>query len=483
MSDTSWGAEGGARGGLWGGRFTGGPTPEMAALNDSLGEDRRLWREDIRGSRAWARALGRAGVLEDREVEALVAGLGRVEERLEEGIPPDAPDEDIHSLVERLLVEEVGDVGRKLHTGRSRNDQVATDLRLWGMDALRALDAEVGRLAQALAGLAEAGMDVVIPAYTHLQQAQPIRAGHWALSHAWPLLRDRERIRRAADTASVLPLGSGAISGCPFPVDRPALAEELGFRTISENSVDAVRDRDWVVEAASAGALLGVHLSNLGEDAVLFASAEFGWLRFADAYSTGSSLMPQKRNPDAAELARGKAGRLTANLTGLLVLLKGLPTGYNKDLQEDKGRLFDTVDTLSLVLPAMSGAVATAELDAERARKGLEPGLLATEVADYLVERGVPFRTAHEVVGRLVQRAEGEGTALSDLPLEAFKEEHPSFHDDVFERFSWERAVEARRLPGGTSRKAVEDQLTALRERLDELDSIRPPGAPDAPSS
>ena len=477
MTESSVGREGEGASGLWGGRFSGGPTPEMTALNDSLPEDGRLWRQDVEGSRAWARALGEAGVLEPGEVDALVQGLDQVEERLAGGIPEDATDEDIHSLVERLLVEAVGDVGRKLHTGRSRNDQVATDLRLWGMDALRALDVEVGRLARALADLAERSLDVVIPAYTHLQQAQPIRAGHWALSHAWPLVRDRERLRRAAASASVLPLGCGAVAGCPFPVDRRALARELGFKDVSPNSVDAVRDRDWVVEAVSAGALLGVHLSNLGEDSVIFASLEFGWLRFSDQYSTGSSLMPQKRNPDAAELARGKAGRLAGNLVALVTLLKGLPTGYNKDLQEDKARLFDTVDTLSLVLPAMTGAMATATVDAERASQGLEPGMLATEVADYLVERGVPFRTAHEVVGRLVARAEADGVGLSQLSLKAFQAEHQVFGPDVFERFSWERAVESRSLPGGTARSAVETQLADLRARLSALDDASPTDA------
>ncbi|MEJ2540976.1 MAG: argininosuccinate lyase, partial [Gemmatimonadota bacterium] len=351
------GSSGGA---LWGGRFSQGLAPEMVRLNLSLDQDFRLWRHDIQGSVAWAAALGDAGLLSREEVTELQDGLERVALRLELGPPPGADDEDIHSLVERLLVEEVGPVGGKLHSGRSRNDQVATDVRLWGMDAIRRLEAGVSELAGALLGLAGSGMDLIMPGYTHLQQGQPLRAAHWALSHVWPLLRDRERLRRVARDAGVLPLGSGAVAGCPFPVDREALALELGFHSISRNSLDAVSDRDWMADLLHAGALLGVHLSRLGEDLVLFSSREFGFVRLADGYSTGSSLMPQKRNPDVAELVRGKAGGLVGRSAGMLTLLKGLPTGYNRDLQEDKSMLFDTVDTLELILPALAGAVATA---------------------------------------------------------------------------------------------------------------------------
>lgn len=455
-------------GGLWGARFESGMAPEMEPLNRSLDVDGRLWREDVRGSRAWARALLGAGVLTDEEHEALQQGLGRVEARLEEGIPPDAADEDIHALVERMLGEEVGALAGKLHTGRSRNDQVATDLRLWSMRAAGALEEALGVLVEALADLAQTGLDVILPGYTHVQQGQPIRAAHWALSHAWPLLRDRERVRWCGQSAAVLPLGSGALAGCPFPIDRDGIREELGFVALTENSIDAVSDRDWSAELAFVGALAGVHLSRLGEDLVLFSSREFGFIRIGDGYSTGSSLMPQKRNPDVAELTRGKTGRLVGNLTGLLTLLKGLPTGYNRDLQEEKSLLFDTVDTLLLVLPALAGAVRSASFLPEGAERARHSELLATDLADVLVRAGVPFRRSHEIVGGLVKEAERRGVGLAALPPEVFREASEAFPDSVMEVFDWERSVDARDVPGGTSRRSVTAQLAAVRDRLTE---------------
>jgi argininosuccinate lyase len=440
----------------------------MSTLNLSLDVDRRLWREDVRGSRAWARALVGAGVLTEDEGKRLDAGLERVAARLESGAGfVGAPDEDIHSLVERLLFEEAGEVAGKLHTGRSRNDQVATDFRLWGMGAGRDLEHAVAELCRALGALAARGVDVILPGYTHLQQGQPIRAAQWALAHLWAFDRDRERLRRAVHSAGVLPLGSGAIAGCPFPVDRDALAHLLGFRRPSENSVDAVGDRDWAIDLAYACALAGVHLSRLGEDLMLFTALEFGFLRLADGYSTGSSLMPQKRNPDVAELARGKAGRLTGNLLALLTLVKGLPTGYNRDLQEDKRTLFDSVDTLLTALPAVAGAIATAEFRPERIRAVMDTQLLATDLADLLVRKGVPFRKSHEAVGRLVKRAERDGVPLAELPVEAFLEVAPEFGADVRAVFDWERSVESRATAGGTARAAVEEQLAEARRRLD----------------
>ena len=439
----------------------------MHALNLSLDVDQRLWREDVRGSRAWARALLGAGVLAEEEARQLDEGLARVAARLETGEPfQDAPDEDVHSLVERLLFEEVGEVAGKLHTGRSRNDQVATDFRLWGMGAGRDLERAVTALSGALLELARRGVDVIMPGYTHLQQGQPIRAAQWALAHLWAFERDRVRLRRAVEAAGVLPLGSGAIAGCPFPVDRAALAQALGFHRPSENSVDAVSDRDWALDLAYACAMVGTHLSRLGEDLMLFTTVEFGFLRVADGYSTGSSLMPQKRNPDVAELARGKAGRLSGNLMALLTLVKGLPTGYNRDLQEDKRIVFDSVDALRTTLPAVTGAVASAELRQERIGAALDARLLATDLADHLVRRGVPFRKSHEVVGRLIRRAEQAGVPLAELPSEAFQEAAPEFGPDLRAVFDWDRSVEARNVPGGTARAAVEAQLAEAERRL-----------------
>ena len=445
--------------------------PEMVPLNLSLHIDQRLWREDIRGSRAWARALGRAQVLTEAEVEAILSGLDVVEARIDEDGLGDAPEEDIHSVIERMLGEAAGDVAGKLHTGRSRNDQSSTGVRAYGMTSAKRIEVHLRALCRALRDLAASGIDAVMPGYTHLQQAQPIRAAHWALAHVFAFLRDIERVRRAGDAASVLPLGSGAIAGCPFPVDRDALRKELGFERLSENSIDAVADRDWVCDLVYAGAMIGVHLSRLSEDLVLFSSVEFGFLRLSDGYSTGSSLMPQKRNPDVAELARGKSGRLAGNLTTMITLLKGLPTGYNRDLQEDKGALFDTVDTLDLTLPPVAGAVETATFVPERMLEVMNAQLLATDLADYLVRRGVPFRTTHEVVGRLVRTSEDSGVSLSELPLDAMKAEHEAFEQDVAEVFDWFRSADARDSDGGTSLRAVRDQLQEVATRLAELEN------------
>ena len=453
---------------LWGGRFEEGMAPAMVPLNLSLGIDRRLWREDVRGSIAWARAIGAAGVLTSEETQEIIAGLGRVAERIEADGLDDAAEEDIHSVVERMLGEAAGAVAGKLHTGRSRNDQSSTGVRLYGMAASERVQRRLLDLADALHALASSGRDVIMPGYTHLQQAQPLRAAHWALSHLFPVLRDVERVRHARASAAVLPLGAGAIAGCPFPIDREAIRRELGFDRVSENSVDAVSDRDWICDLTYAGAMIGVHLSRLSEDLVLFSSVEFGFIRLSDGYSTGSSLMPQKRNPDVAELARGKAGRLVGNLMSVLTLLKGLPTSYNRDLQEDKEPLFDTIDTLLLTLPALAGAIATARFRPERMEAVMDAQLLATDLADYLVRRGVPFRSSHEVVGRLVKRSEVEGVPLSDLPLEAFRKESEVFQADVSEIFDWRASADARDADGGTSDRAVGLQLEEARSRIAE---------------
>ena len=442
-------------------------SPEMIPLNRSLDVDIKLGPQDIRGSLAWSRALVRAGVLSPSEGDLLVDGLGRVAERLRGSDHSGEADEDIHSLVERLLFEEVGDVAGKLHTGRSRNDQVATDFRLWSMEACDALDRALEGVQNALFEWARDSMDVILPGYTHLQQGQPVRAAHWILSHLWPLDRDRGLIESAKAQAGVLPLGSGAISGCPFAIDREFLRDELGFDRISENSMDAVSDRDWALDLLFASARIGVHLSRLAEDLVLFASREFGFIRLSDGFSTGSSLMPQKRNPDVAELVRGQSGRLVGNLTSLLIVLKGLATGFNRDLQDDKRTLFDSVATLMIILPAVEGAVRGAELQSDRIASVLDPQLLATDLADYLVRAGVPFREAHQVLGTVVRTAEERGLALDDLPLEAFQEAHSAFGPDVLDVFSWEGAVEARQVPGGTARSAVMDQISRAAHRLD----------------
>ncbi|HIA99700.1 MAG: argininosuccinate lyase [Gemmatimonadetes bacterium] len=460
-----------AHGSLWGARFDSVMAPEMIELNQSLSVDSCLWREDIRGSKAWAQALGRAGVLTQTELASVINGLQGVALRIETDGLGQAQEEDIHSVVERMLVEEVGSLGGKLHTGRSRNDQSATGVRIFGMRACDQIREEVLNLIRALRDLALRGLHLPMPGYTHLQQAQPIRAAQWALSHVFAFLRDIDRINAARGAAAVLPLGSGAIAGCPFAVDREALKDELGFQRVSPNSVDAVADRDWICDLLYAGAMIGVHMSRLSEDLVLFSSSGFGFVRLSDGFSTGSSLMPQKRNPDVAELARGKSGRLHGNLVTLLTLLKGLPTGYNRDLQEDKEALFDTCNTLGITVPALAGGIKTAEFVAENLESAIDTQLFATDLADYLVKKGVPFRETHGVVGRLVRLAEEEGLPLSELSIDTLQNEHEAFEEDVVEVFDWERSVEVRDTIGGTSLRAVQEQLEEVSAQLSGIDT------------
>ncbi len=455
---------------LWGGRFEGEPSAEMDRLNRSLPVDRRLWREDITGSIAWVGAIEAAGVVTNEEAEALRNGLRSVGDRLAKFTETEwatAPDEDIHSLAERLLFEEAGDVAGKLHTGRSRNDQVATDTRLWALGAIDGIDQLVRRLQGALIDQATANESTVMPSYTHLQRAQPISAAHWLLAHAWALETDRQRLVDARRRVAVLPLGSGAIAGCPFPIDREMLRAELGFDSVSPNSIHAVGDRDWIAELLFVGASIGVHLSRLAEDLILFTSAEFGFVRMSDTFSTGSSLMPQKRNPDAMELARGKSGRLIGGVVTMLTLLKGLPSGYNKDIQEDKEALFDMSDTLATLLPAVAGSIATMEVNAERCAAAVDAAMLATDLADFLVRSGVPFRRGHEMVGRLVRMGEELGVPLSELPAGRFNEVSDAFVGaDLEALFSASASVASRDSVGGTGPTSVRRQIEALRESI-----------------
>ncbi len=452
---------------LWGGRFAAETDALVHRYNASIRFDARLYDEDISGSAAWAEGLAAAKLLTAGERDALLAGLEAVRAEFAAGAFAIAPDdEDIHSAVERRLTEIVGPVGGKLHTGRSRNDQVATDLRLWVMHACDRLDEAIHELQSALADSAAAALDLPLPGYTHLQHAQPVTWGHWALSHFWPLARDRERVAATRRSAAVLPLGAAALAGSAFVIDRAALAARLGFRDTTPNSLDAVSDRDFAAEFLFAAALLGVHLSRLAEQLILFSSAEFGFVRLADAYSTGSSIMPQKKNPDTLELTRGKSGRLIGHLTGFLATLKGLPSAYDKDLQEDKEPLFDAADTLALALPVMAGLLRTLELRPERMAAQLEAGLLATELADYLVRRGLPFREAHHAVGRVVRLGEERGVAITALGVEELQAINPHFGPDVADALTIGAALAARDLPGGTGPNALKAQLAKARASL-----------------
>ncbi|MFQ5342887.1 MAG: argininosuccinate lyase [Anaerolineae bacterium] len=449
---------------LWGGRFE-KPTDElMEQFNASIGFDRRLYDADITGSVAYARALARAGLISNAERDALIDGLVRVRVEFAAGAFEIKPgDEDIHTAVERRLHERVGEVAGKLHTGRSRNDQVATDVRLFLLEAIDHIDEHLQALQHAIVTQAEAHLDTLMPGYTHLRQAQPVLFSHWLMSYFWMLQRDRERLAGCAERTAVLPLGAGALAGNALGIDREFLAQELGFRSVTENSMDAVSDRDFIAEFLFAAALIGIHLSRLAEDLILYSSNEFGFVQIDEAYATGSSLMPQKMNPDALELSRGKSGRLIGNLVGLLTTLKGLPSTYNKDLQEDKESLFDSIDTLVITLPVVAGVVGTLHVDEARMTAALDDAMLATDLADYLVRRGVPFREAHSVGGRLVRRAGARDVALRQLSLEDFQAEHTAFDAGVYEAFDFVRSVQARDVVGGTAPAAVEAQIAQAR--------------------
>jgi argininosuccinate lyase len=442
---------------LWGSRFNKPPDELFARFNNSFHFDWRLYDQDVRGSQAYARALARVRLLTGDEAREIQRGLEEVRAEFTRGAFEARPsDEDVHTAVERRLFELIGEPALKLHTGRSRNDQVATDTRLFVMEACARLDQLLREVQAALVKQAEAHLDALMPGYTHLRRAQPVLFGHYLLSFFWMLQRDRERFAQTRQRASVLPLGAGALAGNAFALDRDELARELGFARVSENSLDAVSDRDFVADFLYAASLLHVHLSRLAEDLLLYSSAEFGFVQIDDAYATGSSLMPQKKNPDALELVRGKTGRVIGDLTALLVTLKGLPSTYDKDLQEDKESLFDAVDTLELTLPVVAGVMRTLKVDATRMRAALDEGMLATDLADYLVRRGVPFREAHRIVGELVKRAEARGVSLSQLDREDFA---PPFGDDVREVLDFARSVRQREIAGGTGPNAVHEEI------------------------
>lgn len=401
---------------LWHGRFLEQSADELQKLNNSISYDIRLFSQDIEGSRAHAKMLQRIGIFSEDELSEVLSALDQVEEEIQDGSFSVLPtDEDVHTYVERRITE-ITPSGARLHTGRSRNDQVATDLRLWTKEALT----EVARMAISLQRvLLEKTKEVdgaVLPGYTHLQQAQPVPLGHHLLAHGWAISRDVERLLQAIERMDVSPLGAGAMAGSSIPLDVNAVADDLHFSRVFDNSIDAVSDRDFVADALYVLALLGVHLSRIGEEVIIWSSSEFGFVDLSDSFSTGSSMMPQKKNPDVAELARGKSGRLIGNLTGFLATLKGLPLSYNKDLQEDKEPLFDAVDTVSRILPAVTGMISAATFQVEEMRQqALSPYLATTDLAEWLVQRGMPFREAHAVIGGLVARSLSEGVALEDL--------------------------------------------------------------------
>ena len=454
---------------LWGGRFAGQSDPGFAEFNRSFGFDQRLFEADITSSIAHCNGLLGAGVLTADEARQISNGLEAIRQRwnVDKTFRESLKAEDVHSFVEANLVELIGDTGRKLHSGRSRNDQVATDLRFWLRDGLDQLDARLRTTQEALLDFADANREVVVPGYTHLQRAQPVLLAHWCLAYFEMLKRDRERMSDVSRRVNVLPLGSGALAGTSFPIDREAVARELGFDTVSRNSLDAVSDRDFCVEFVSSCALVMVHLSRLAEDIILYATSEFGFFELSDAVATGSSLMPQKKNPDSMELVRGKAGRVFGDLQALLTMLKGLPLAYNKDMQEDKEAVFDGFDTVTACLEVSATVLKNIRVNAERAHSAASKGYMnATELADYLVRKGMPFREAHETVGRIVVKAIERGAELHNMPLQELQAFSKMIDADVEGALSFEQTLRTKSQAGGTSPDRVIEALTAARTEL-----------------
>lgn len=454
---------------LWGGRFTKPTNQLVEEYTASIGFDQRLAEEDIRGSMAHVRMLGACGILTEEETKTILSGLETIRERIRRGeVSFSVENEDIHMNIEKLLIEEIGPVGGKLHTGRSRNDQVALDMHLY----VRHQTVELVRLLvgvqESLIAQAEAHVDTILPGYTHLQRAQPVRLAHHLLAYVSMFQRDIERLIDSYKRVNISPLGAGAIAGTTFPIDRHMVAEELGFDGIYDNSMDAVSDRDYLVEFLSIASLIMVHLSRLSEELILWSSEEFGYIELDDAFCTGSSMMPQKKNPDVPELVRGKTGRVIGHLVALLTALKALPLTYNKDMQEDKEGVFDTVDTLTGALALTAPMLSSIKVNVEKMRENAQSGFAnATDLADYLVKKGLPFREAHEVVGRLVLHCLEQGKTLTDCELVEFKAASPLIEADVYEVLQLERVVDARNIPGGTGRQAI---LAAIEDKKSKID-------------
>lgn len=453
---------------LWGGRFSQESDPSFTTFNNSFAFDRRLFAVDIRASVAHCNGLAAAGVIDQEEADKINAGLQTVLEHEDDSAYFDQmASEDVHSFVEARLVEVVGDAGLKLHTGRSRNDQVATDLRLWLREAIDQLSNGVRSTQAALLDFADANSAAVLPGYTHLQRAQPILFAHWCLAYFEMLVRDRERLSEIRHRVNVLPLGSAALAGSSFSIDREAVARELGFEGVSRNSVDAVSDRDFCVEFVSACSLIMVHLSRLAEEVILYSTSEFGFFELSDAVATGSSLMPQKKNPDSMELVRGKAGRVFGHTVSLLTMLKGLPLAYNKDMQEDKEAVFDAYDTTHACLEVSTLVLGNVKLNVDCMRAAASKGMMnATELADYLVRKGVPFREAHEVVGKIVVRAMENEVELSELSLDELRSFSNEIEGDVFESLTLEQTLGSKSLAGGTAPERVAEALRNARGLL-----------------
>ena len=453
---------------LWGGRFEDAPAEFTQEFGASLPVDKRMWESDIAGSKAHAKMLAKQGIISEKDAEDIRSGLDDIARQIEDGsFDFEIEDEDIHMSIERNLTEAIGAAGGRLHTGRSRNDQVATDTRLHSKKLARGLMHQLLDIRGALLEVATREFGVVMPGYTHMQKAQPVLFSHHMLAYYWMFTRDFVRVRAAYDAADVLPLGSAALAGTTYPLDRDFVADELGFSEVSKNSMDAVSDRDFLLDLTYACSVAMMHLSRMCEEFIYWSSNEFQFIRLSDAYSTGSSIMPQKKNPDFAELIRGKTGRVYGDLMGLLTTLKGLSLAYNKDMQEDKEGVFDAVDTLSDSLVVMTGMIRTMTVNADAMRKGAHGGFMAaTDLADYLVGKGMPFRDAHAVVGKLVLECEKQGKTLQELSVDELKQADPLFDAGALDAVDIDKIVARRITAGGTGHDAVKVQLDQARERL-----------------
>ncbi|KAK1773998.1 L-Aspartase-like protein [Copromyces sp. CBS 386.78] len=454
---------------LWGGRFTGGLDPLMVQYNESIHFDRALYAQDITGSIAFARANAKAGIITQDEFSKLEQGLLAVKKEWEDGTFKIVPgvDEDIHTANERRLGDIIGkDVAGKLHTGRSRNEQVATDMRMWLRDELRKIEKHLQDFLNVTAARAEQEIDVIMPGYTHLQRAQPVRWSHWMLSYGFAFASDLERLREVIKRVNRSALGCGALAGNPFGIDREMMSKELGFDGLLWNSMGAVADRDFVAETLQWGAMLMQHISRWSEDLIIYSTSEFGFVRLADAYSTGSSLMPQKKNPDSLELLRGKAGRAFGHMAGFMMTQKGIPSTYNKDLQESWEPMLDHVKTVSDSIQIANGVLATLSIQPEKMKESLDPFMLATDLADYLVRKGVPFRETHHISGRCVALSEQTGIPMDKLSYEQLKGIDARFEEDISKVFDYEKSVEMRSAKGGTSKACVLEQIQVLKSML-----------------
>lgn len=453
---------------LWAGRLSGETDARMTALNASIGFDSRFWRQDITGSMAHAKMLETCGIISKADGEAIQNGLAAILADLESGaLAIDMTAEDIHTFVEAELTSRIGDAGKRLHTARSRNDQVATDMRLYVLDEINEIRALLHETAETLANLAGQHLTDVMPGYTHLQRAQPVTLAQWLMAYCFMLLRDADRLSDCKKRTAVLPLGSGALAGTGFPINRAYTAELLGFSGVTENSMDGVSDRDFVLELLSDLSILMVHLSRMSEEMILWSSGEFAYLSFSDDFSTGSSIMPQKKNPDAAELIRGKAGRVIGDSVTLLTVMKGLPLAYNKDMQEDKEAAFDAIDTVKLCLSILPPMLNAAVFRTDNMRKAAAHGFInATDCADYLTGRGMPFRDAYKITGELVRFCTERGLTLETLPLSDYQAKSPLFASDVFDAIDLVRCVEKRTSEGGPAPSAVQTQIAIARQLL-----------------